>query len=41
MHASDASFYISRRRFLQSASALAALAAFPSLGADALDLVNG
>ncbi len=34
-------FNISRRRFLQSGSALAALAAFPSLGADALDLVNG
>ena len=38
---SRASFNISRRRFLQSASALTALAAFPSLGADALDLVNG
>ena len=38
---SGASFNISRRRFLQSASALAALAAFPALGADALDLVNG
>ena len=38
---SGASFNISRRRFLQSASAFAALAAFPSLGADALDLVNG
>lgn len=36
-----ASFNISRRRFLQSASALAALATFPALGADALDLVNG
>ncbi|HOX57751.1 MAG TPA: Gfo/Idh/MocA family oxidoreductase [Candidatus Paceibacterota bacterium] len=36
-----ANFNISRRRFLQSASALAAMAAFPSLGADALDLVNG
>jgi len=34
-------FNISRRRFLQTGSALAALAAFPSLGADALDLVNG
>lgn len=34
-------FNITRRRFLQSGSALAALAAFPSLGADALDLVNG
>src|ERR1043166_7240112 len=38
---SGVSFNISRRRFLQSASAFAALAAFPSLGADALDLVNG
>ncbi len=35
------SFTISRRRFLQSASSLAALAAFPSFGADALDIVNG
>ncbi len=34
-------FNINRRRFLKSASALAALATFPSLGADALDLVNG
>jgi predicted dehydrogenase len=34
-------FNISRRRFLQSASAIAALAAFPALGADALELVNG
>ncbi len=39
--ATRANFNISRRRFLQSSSALAALAAFPSLGADALDLVNG
>lgn len=38
---SRAKFYINRRRFLQSASALTALAALPSLGADALDLVNG
>jgi predicted dehydrogenase len=38
---SGASFNISRRRFLQSASAFAALATFPSLGADALDLVSG
>jgi len=37
---SGASFSISRRRFLQSVSACAALAAFPSLGAEALDLVN-
>ena len=36
-----ASFNISRRCFLQSASAFAAMAAFPSLGADALDIVNG
>src|SRR5882757_5533952 len=34
-------FHISRRRFLQSASAMAALAALPALGADALDIVNG
>ena len=39
--APTANFNISRRRFLQSGSALAALAAFPSLGADALELVNG
>jgi predicted dehydrogenase len=39
--ACKASFNISRRRFLLSASAISALAAFPSLGADALDLVNG
>ena len=38
---SGASFNINRRRFLQSASAFAALAAFPSLGADALDIVTG
>src|ERR1039457_1098102 len=37
----SAPFNISRRRFLKSGSALAALAAFPALGADALDLVNG
>ena len=37
----SAPFDISRRRFLQSAAALTALAAFPSLGADALDLVSG
>ena len=37
----EANFNISRRRFLQTGSALAALAAFPSLGADALDLVSG
>src|SRR4026209_218583 len=34
------SFNISRRRFLQTASASAALAAFPGLGADALDISN-
>lgn len=34
-------FHISRRRFLQSASAMTALAALPALGADALDIVNG
>ena len=33
-------FNISRRRFLLSSSALAALAAFPSLGTAALDLIN-
>jgi predicted dehydrogenase len=38
---SHAKFNLSRRRFLQSGAALTALAAFPSLGADALDLVNG
>ncbi|HOF70031.1 MAG TPA: Gfo/Idh/MocA family oxidoreductase [Verrucomicrobiota bacterium] len=37
---SPARFNISRRRFLQSASACAALAALPALGADALDLVQ-
>ena len=36
-----ASFNISRRNFLKSASALAALSAFPALGAEALDLING
>src|SRR6478736_284434 len=36
-----ASFNISRRHFLKSASALAALSAFPALGADALDIING
>jgi len=35
----DASFNISRRRFLQSTSGLAALAAFPALGAEALELM--
>ncbi|MGA2244306.1 MAG: Gfo/Idh/MocA family oxidoreductase [Verrucomicrobiota bacterium] len=38
---SGANFNINRRRFLKSGSALAALAAFPSLGVDALDLVEG
>jgi predicted dehydrogenase len=37
----DASFNISRRRFLLTASASAALAALPTWGASALDLVNG
>jgi predicted dehydrogenase len=36
-----ASFNISRRRFMQSISASAALAALPGWGADALELVNG
>ena len=34
-------FNINRRRFLQTASAATALAALPSWGADALDVVNG
>jgi predicted dehydrogenase len=34
-------FHINRRQFLQTASAATALAALPSWGADALDLVNG
>ena len=35
------SFHISRRDFLRSAAAITAMAALPSLGADAVDLVNG
>jgi predicted dehydrogenase len=38
---SKAGLDISRRRFLQSASAFASLAVLPSFGADALDLFNG
>ncbi|MEP6663172.1 MAG: Gfo/Idh/MocA family oxidoreductase, partial [Verrucomicrobiota bacterium] len=38
---SGAGFNINRRRFLRTASAATALAALPSFGADALDLVNG
>ncbi len=38
---SGAGFNISRRRFLQTASAAAALSALPGFGADALDIVNG
>ena len=38
---SGAGLNLSRRRFLSTASAFAALTAFPGLGADALDLVNG
>jgi predicted dehydrogenase len=34
-------FHTSRRHFLKTGSALAALAAFPAWGADALDLVQG
>src|SRR5688572_12783828 len=34
-------FYINRREFLKTASAAAAMAALPSFGADALDVVNG
>jgi predicted dehydrogenase len=36
-----APFNINRRRFLQTAAAGAAMTAFPALGADALDIVNG
>ena len=39
--ADGAVFNINRRRFLQSASAFAAMAAFPSLGESALDIING
>ncbi len=39
--AEGASFNISRRRFLRSASAFAAMASFPSLGGSALDIING
>src|SRR6266566_9835666 len=38
---SGASFNVSRRRFLQTTSAATALAALPTLGADALDIING
>lgn len=38
---SGANFYINRRRFLQTATAATAMAALPSFGADALDLVHG
>jgi len=38
---SNVPFNISRRRFLKSGAALTALATFPALGADALDLVHG
>jgi len=38
---SGAGFNISRRRFLQTTSAATALAALPTLGADALDIING
>ena len=41
MPASRRGFTISRRQFLKSASAFTALAALPSFGADALDLING
>ncbi len=34
-------FHINRRRFLQTSAAATALAALPSLGQDALDLVHG
>src|ERR1044071_685208 len=39
--ACGASFQVSRRQFLQTASTATALAALPTLGADALDVVNG
>ncbi len=39
--ASEPIFNINRRRFLYTASAATAMAALPSLGADALDVVNG
>src|SRR5512147_1352224 len=39
--AGHSDFNISRRHFLKTASAAAALAALPSFGAEALDLVNG
>src|SRR5262249_24788179 len=38
---STAPFNISRRRFLQTASAMTALATLPRLGADALELTQG
>ena len=38
---SPSAFNISRRRFLKSTSALAALAALPAFGAEALDRANG
>src|SRR5918993_6114473 len=34
-------FFINRREFLKTASAAAAMAALPAMGADALDVVNG
>lgn len=39
--AAPAVFNVSRRQFLQTSAAATALAALPSLGAEALDLVNG
>src|SRR5881394_2433952 len=38
---SSAGFNISRRQFLQTTSAATALASLPTLGADALDTING
>src|SRR5437773_409734 len=38
---SGAPFNINRRQFLQTTSAATALAALPTLGADALDIING
>jgi predicted dehydrogenase len=37
----NSGFYISRRQFLQSTAAATALAALPSLGQEALDIING
>jgi predicted dehydrogenase len=41
MNTPEKNFYVSRRDFLKTASAAAAMATLPSFGADALDIVNG